>query len=360
MGWPEPSFVLVSVAMPFLRTLGLPELLRDDGTPVGGLRLKDLALLAYLCVEGERAHPRARLAALLWSESTEDRALHSFTQALGRIQRVLGRSALDVKRESIRWMGCIASDAGALLADNPWHPSLDDRLTIYRSDFLDGFEPGEGGEDFNLWADRTRARLRNLALRALERRGEDAEARSEWERALRIGERAVQIDPLWESGHRRAMRALAERGEQNRALRHYETFRDWLAEEVGGEPDPETRRLAQLLRNGRACDAAPETPDREREGGKTDSQAEFERWSQRNETVFVLVVVLPALLVAILLTSLVPLPSYARDDPERLHVPFPERVWIWVDEEAHVRTPQPPLPSPADTTDQRAVIGSGT
>ena len=347
--------------MPFLRTLGLPELVGDDGSPVEGLRLKDLALLAYLCVEGDRAHPRARLAALLWGESPEEAARHSFTQAIGRIQKALGRGALGVQKESVRWMGCVASDAGALLADDPWHPSLDDGLTIYRSDFLDGFEPGEGGEDFNLWADRTRARLRNLALHALERRGEDAEAQSEWECALRIGERAVQIDPLWESGHRRAMRALAERGEQNRALRHYETFRDWLAEEAGGEPDPETRSLALRLRNGRDPARGAGVPGGEPwANGKTGSGTDFESWSQRNETVFVFVVVLPALLVAVLLTSLVPLPSYARDDPERLHVPFPERVWIWVDEEAHVRTPPPPLPSPADTTDQRAVIGSGT
>ncbi|HEX8829830.1 MAG TPA: hypothetical protein VF705_01635, partial [Longimicrobium sp.] len=57
----------------FLRTLGHPVLRRGDGSVVDGLRRKDLALLAYLCVEGDRPFSRAHLAALLWGESPEEK-----------------------------------------------------------------------------------------------------------------------------------------------------------------------------------------------------------------------------------------------------------------------------------------------
>lgn len=243
----------------FLHTLGHLDLRRPDGRPAGRLRKKDLALLAYLCVEAGRAQPRAhqrgRLAALLWGESRESLARHSLTQALSRIRRQLGDCALEMELDGVRWAGKMGCDAAVLLADDPDHPRLDDAMSLYGGDFLEGFEAGPGAEEFDEWAGRRRAELRNAALRLLERRGVRAEAEGRWESAQRIGENAVRIDPLGEQGHRRVMRALAELGETSRALRYYQAFEAWLDEEVGGEPDPETRELAGRLRA--EAEAAP-------------------------------------------------------------------------------------------------------
>src|SRR5687767_6799283 len=108
-------------AEPFIHTLGHPELRRADGAPAGELRRKDLALLAYLAVEGARTHPRARLASLLWGESTERAGRHSLTQALGRLQKALGEGALTVEKQQVRWHAAVPSDAAVLLANDPWH-----------------------------------------------------------------------------------------------------------------------------------------------------------------------------------------------------------------------------------------------
>lgn len=234
-----------------LRTLGHPVLTRRDGALVEGLRRKDLALLAYLTVEGPRVHPRGRLATLLWGESDEARARHSLTQAIGRIQRATGRAALVVERDTVRSTGAVASDAELLVGRLG---EVDDLVGFYEGPFLEGFEAGFGSEEFDEWAGRRRAELRGHALRWLDRRGGEAEERGDWARALRIAERAVQIDPVWERGHRRAMRALLELGERNRALRHFLELERWLADEVGGEPDPETLELVGRIR------AAPARP----------------------------------------------------------------------------------------------------
>jgi DNA-binding SARP family transcriptional activator len=242
---------------PLLRTLGHPVLAGPAGAPVPGLRRKDLALLAYLCVEGPRPHSRARLAALLWGESPEKNARHSLTQALGRIQRAAGSGAVVVDRESVRSTGALACDAVWLLEGGE---GVDALLTLYDGSFLEGFEAGFGSEEFGEWADGRRAELRNAAVRWLEGTGAAAEAAGDWALALRIGERGTQIDPVHEEAHRRVMRALLETGERNRALRHYQEFVRWLADEVGGEPDPDTQELAQRIRDATAASVQPPPP----------------------------------------------------------------------------------------------------
>jgi DNA-binding SARP family transcriptional activator len=243
-----------------LKTLGHPALHRDDGTLAGGLRRKDLALLVYLCVEGLPVHARGRLAALLWGESTEERARHSLTQAVGRLLRVLPSGVLAPDKEAVRWTGGLPCDAVALLRERMEPKDVDDAFSLYAGHFLEGFDPGAGAQDFREWADRRRAELRNAALRLLDRAGERAEAVGSWGRALRLGERAVEIDPVWEQGHRRIMRALAARGERNGALRHYQRLETYLDEEVGGRPDPDTRTLAEHLRASDASRAVPPPP----------------------------------------------------------------------------------------------------
>lgn len=231
-----------------LKTLGHPALHRADGALAEGLRRKDLALLVYLCVEGLPVHARGRLAALLWGESPEERARHSLTQALGRLSRALPPGILAPDKDAVRWTSVLPCDAVVLLRDVMEPQEVDDAFSLYPGHFLEGFDPGAGAQDFREWADRRRAELRNAALRLLERAGAQAETAGDFARALRLGERAVEIDPVWEQGHRRVMRALAARGERNGALRHYQRLETYLDEEVGGRPDPDTRALAEQLR----------------------------------------------------------------------------------------------------------------
>lgn len=254
--------VAIPVRSPvLLKTLGHPALRRADGALAGGLRRKDLALLVYLCVEGLPAHARGRLAALLWGESPEERARHSLTQALGRLARVLQPGIVVPDKDAVRWAGGLPCDACSLLREGVDPEDVDDAFSLYPGPFLEGFDAGPGAEDFHEWADRRRAEVRNAAVRLLERAGEQAEAAGAWARALRLGERAVEIDPVWEQGHRRVMRALAARGERNGALRYYQRLEAWLAEEVEGEPDPDTRALAEQLRAPDPSEPRPAAPD---------------------------------------------------------------------------------------------------
>ncbi|MBI4521200.1 MAG: hypothetical protein HY701_10205, partial [Gemmatimonadetes bacterium] len=62
------------------------------------------------------------------------------------------------------------------------------------------------------------------------------------------GERLVEVEPAFEGGHRRIIRAWSALGERSLALRHYEEMARWLRNELQTDPDPVTQSLANDLR----------------------------------------------------------------------------------------------------------------
>ncbi len=245
----------------FLRTLGAPALLADASEST--LRRKDLALLVYLRVESASPHSRSTLASLLWAENTEREARHSLSQTLGRLRGIVGNDAFATSRELVGWAGRLSCDAVRLEEIAGSESVGDEMLRLYGGDFMAGFSPGTGGGDFERWLEQRRTGCRDVAVRLLERCGEEAEEKEEWDAALRLGGRLVEIDPFRESGHRRIMRALHRTGERARALLHLEAYEKLLADEIGLHPHGDTQRLAQEIRESAAADdPAREPPSR--------------------------------------------------------------------------------------------------
>ena len=77
-----------------------------DGQMLGLDADKSRALLAYLALEGAAPQPRERLAALLWSDQPEEKALHSLRQTLSGLRKVLAETNEDpfllVTREDVQ------------------------------------------------------------------------------------------------------------------------------------------------------------------------------------------------------------------------------------------------------------------
>jgi DNA-binding SARP family transcriptional activator len=247
----------VSVPDPQLVTLGTPALV-VHGAPIH-LRKKDLALLVYLRLEGRHGHSRGALAGLLWGNSPEENARHSLTQALGRLRRRLG-DVLEVGHDRVGCRATLPCDAAAL-QEAAAAPQVDDAvLALCAGEFLAGFHAGSGAEAFETWADGRRAHLRTVAVSALDRLGAAAQARGDWSLALAAGQRATELDPASEPGHRRMMRAWNAQGHRLRALQHYERLAGWLAAEFETDPEPETALLAEQLRSRTSSPPRTEPP----------------------------------------------------------------------------------------------------
>ncbi|PYN06912.1 MAG: alpha/beta hydrolase, partial [Candidatus Rokuibacteriota bacterium] len=65
----------------------------EPGSAIALPTRKSQALLAYLALPVGRAHPRDKLAALLWGGMREESARASLRQALFAIRRALGDTA---------------------------------------------------------------------------------------------------------------------------------------------------------------------------------------------------------------------------------------------------------------------------
>lgn len=253
MNNPAPSFP----PEVHLVTLGTPALVAH-GAPIQ-LRKKDLALLVYLRLEGRHGHSRGALAGLLWGSSREENARHSLTQAIGRLRRRLGE-VLEVGHDRVGCRATLACDAAALQEAAAGAEMDAGVLALCGGEFLAGFSAGPGAEAFESWADGRRAHLRTVAVTALDRLGADAEARGDWEPALAAGQRATELDPASEPGHRRMMRAWNAQGHRVRALQHYDRLAAWLAAEFETDPEPETALLAGQLRSRAALPPRAEPP----------------------------------------------------------------------------------------------------
>ncbi len=235
--------------------------LRDArGTAVPLSAKKARALLAFLALSPHQAHPRDKLAALLWEDVPDLQARTSLRQALAVLRPALARlgTALEATPETIsltlpRDGLDVARFEDLAAAGTP--DALRQAAAIYRGDLLDGLHVRAAG--FEDWLAAERQRLREMALQALVHVLDHEIASGEWEHGVHTALRLLAFDPLRESAHRSLMQLYARTGRQALALRQYERCRDLLRAELGLAPEPETDALFREIREQRRRSAEP-------------------------------------------------------------------------------------------------------
>ena len=134
---------------------------------------KAQALLAYLGVRPGHAHPRDKLAALLWSESSDVRARDGLRQTLAALRRALPPTTspyLLIEGQTVALSPAVVDVDVATFERHVAEgtpEALEQAATIYRGDLLSGFSLNEAL--FEEWLVPERERLRELALEALAR-----------------------------------------------------------------------------------------------------------------------------------------------------------------------------------------------
>jgi DNA-binding SARP family transcriptional activator len=202
-----------------LRTFAAPALVRSDGSTMPGLRRKDIALLVFLRLE-PRAHTRSVLTALLW-DGTEETGRHSLTQAIVRLRSVLGPSAIRTEHDHVALRAELPRDAPDVHDESPDAELLMSVASVGPDRFLAELQLPDGARDFDAWADEKRAQLRRWLLRHLDVRSADAERQGRFGEARELALLMTRIEPYYEEGHRRIMRAWSAVGERVLALRQY-------------------------------------------------------------------------------------------------------------------------------------------
>jgi two-component SAPR family response regulator len=114
-------------------------------------------------------------------------------------------------------------------------------VDLYLGDYL----PGRRYED---WSSAERERLRLLALGTMVRLADLLVEVNSLE-SLRLTQRVLALDPLWEDAYRVQMRAHLAGGNRPMVIRTYQKCTEVLKREFELEPLPETRRIYESVRS---------------------------------------------------------------------------------------------------------------
>jgi DNA-binding SARP family transcriptional activator len=250
-----------------IRLLGQFEV-RSDAGPIDLGGPKQQALFAYLACRAGQPVARRELSTLLWGDRFDVQARQSLRQALSRVRRALkvaGADRLHADRDSVAFpAGGAEVDVARFraLAAQTDVSAMQQAASLFGI-FLDGMSVGQA--DFEDWLGAERHRFNEEAGDLFERLSAALQASGDPDRGVAVAERWVALDPLSDDAHRRLLALLAQSGDRAGALRRYRDFERLLREELGIEPEPETRDLAKSIREGSGVWAGgtAKVPDRE-------------------------------------------------------------------------------------------------
>ncbi len=250
--------------------LGSPRFERD-GEPVELGRRKALALVIYLAVRRQAAS-RDELTALLWPEADPGRGRTALRRVLSDLNKVLGKSWLDVAGESVAlpseadlWVDVAAFRLALSTCQTHGHapdvacaacvPLLAEAAALYRDDFLAGFTLPDCPA-FDEWQFFEAESLRRELAGALSRLVRHLLTAGSYEQAIPYARRWLGLDPLMEAPHAALMQLYARTGQRAAALRQYQEYLHVLAAELELPPDREMTALYERIRRGEEGPAA--------------------------------------------------------------------------------------------------------
>ena len=240
-------------------TLGQFALLRD-GQPVvfsRKVQKRPLDLLKVLIAHGAARADVSALVGALWPDAEGDAAKVSFDSNLHRLRKLIdiedilplheGRLSLDPAR---CWVDVWAFEELVNRVDAASHQPADaeardgelvkELLRLYAGHFIEK-------ESQDPWAASMRDRLRAKFVRAVTTLGSRLEQRKQWESAIMLYSRALELDNLAEGLYRRLMVSYRELGETAEALKVYRRCRDMLSIVLSINPSPETEAIRATL-----------------------------------------------------------------------------------------------------------------
>jgi predicted ATPase/DNA-binding SARP family transcriptional activator len=225
---------------PYVRLLGRPEV-ESEGAPVEPPFGKAWALLVVLAANGGWVD-REELVYLLWPEHDEARARANLRKLLSRNVAALPfAGGLEAEPTRLRWpVPCDVVAFRAALADG----RLAQALALYRGPFLHGLRTADL-PDLEDWIATQREELAGLWRDAGTTLAAQAAAEGRVDDAVRVLRTLTDADPLDEEVLQAYLRALAAAGRGAAAEGAFRAFAERLARDIGADPSPATRALAE-------------------------------------------------------------------------------------------------------------------
>jgi ATP/maltotriose-dependent transcriptional regulator MalT/DNA-binding SARP family transcriptional activator len=248
--WPWPVKVY---------TLGRFELVVDGKTLHAQCKpqRKPIELAKILVAAGEGGFPVPKLIDFLWVNRLDGDGQKSMDITIHRLRKLLGSDAavrvtdhtvaLDPRRVWVdAWSlerilaRCVPPLDGAKIPMASLELAADAVLDLFRGDFV-------SGDAEAIWQIPLRNRLAGRFQRFVSRLGQHWESRQEWDRALALYQRALELDPLAESFYRHEMICLRAQGRRAEAIEAFRRCRQSLSIVLGVAPTSETDQVYRQL-----------------------------------------------------------------------------------------------------------------
>jgi DNA-binding SARP family transcriptional activator len=231
-----------------LRTCGGLFVESEDGSRRDGVRPRRLALLALLAEAGIKGRSREQILAVLWPDSSPERARAALSQTLYSLNGDLSAEVVSATPAELRLdPSRITSDVDEFrtaVSAKDWARAA----SLYGGPFLDGFYLNDAPE-FERWVDEQRAVLAREGARAIEQAARAATDHGRVEEAAEQWQRLARIDPLNGAYAAKYIEALATRGDRAGALAHGQAHAELVRSELETDPDPEVARALTGLRD---------------------------------------------------------------------------------------------------------------
>ena len=217
-------------------------------------------VFAYLVSEHGRPVTRDELAEAIWGATPPARWEKALGVIASKLRVLLGECGLDGAKVLTSAFGCYrlelpqgssvdvlaaaraADDAETALArglTEQAKAAAREAVAVVRLPFL----PGEDGA----WVEQKRRELADVLDRALDCLADACLRSGEASEAAKWAQEAIALQPFRESGYRRLMHAHAAAGNRAEALQVYERCRQFLDQELGAYPSPETESIYREL-----------------------------------------------------------------------------------------------------------------
>jgi len=245
--WPWPLKVY---------TLGRFGVMVDDRPVEFGRKVqrRPLSLLKALVALGGMEVSEARLTELLWPDSDGDLAHQSFTAALGRLRRLLGKEEALILKEGCLSLSNLHCWVDAWAFERVLGRAEKARKERQGTEVIRHFERALSGyrgaflafEEFS-WAVPLREKLRGGFLGTVTYLGRYYEEAGRWEEAASCYRQGLDAEEAAEELYRRLMVCHIKMGRESEALSTYRRCRKTLSSVLGVTPSGETRAIAASL-----------------------------------------------------------------------------------------------------------------
>jgi len=223
-----------------------------DSKPIRWRTAKTEELFAYLLYNRDTIVPKGRIIDNLWPDDEPDQADNNLHTTIYKLRKTLKSVGIDIDI-SLTGGGYLLNTRNVfcdvvifenfvkmgLMTTAQTINEFEDMIALYRSSYLDG-------KDY-VWCLPERERMAKYFTAICKSTARYYLDNADFSQAVAVLWKAINSNPFEEDAHEMLMTAYAQGKDRAALIKHYRHIEDLLAEELGVQLSPSTRRLYELL-----------------------------------------------------------------------------------------------------------------